>query len=260
MSVQTQIVLLAARLSMGENTREICPVCDGGSTREKSLSITMFEDGIKWKCFRASCGVKGTTMPEDNLCDIPVTTTMVKKSTFEGHTKKLSEFHLQKIETLWSITNPDFWYWTPEYGGRIAMSIRSPKYRHRGWVLRDIRGMARQKALNFINEGEQGLSWYRRHKKGPTVVVEDIPSAVRAEKYMNSVALLGTGIGPDRALEIADYATRPVILALDQDATALSYQMGDMWKLLWDEVKVLPLRRDLKNETEDNLRRILYYE
>ena len=38
--------------------REVCPKCDGGSTREESLSIRPRDDGVitKLSCWRATCG------------------------------------------------------------------------------------------------------------------------------------------------------------------------------------------------------------
>jgi hypothetical protein len=139
------------------------------------------------------------------------------------------------------------------------MSVRSPKDLPRGWILRDIRGNARVKALTYIDEGEEGLSWYKTSPHAPTVLVEDIPSSVRASQYMNAVALLGTGIGLPRALEIAEYASRPIIVALDQDATSLSFKWARKYSLLWGDVMVLPLKKDLKNMTEEELQLCLAF-
>ena len=136
------------------------------------------------------------------------------------------------------------------------MSVYGPKGNHRGWVLRAL-SPSRTKALTFLNEGEEGTSWYKTTPGAPTVLVEDIPSAVRASMYVNSVALLGTGIGADRALEIAEYAPKPIVVALDQDATAMSFRWARKYSLMWEDVKVLPLTRDMKNMTEDELCELL---
>lgn len=129
------------------------------------------------------------------------------------------------------------------------MSILSPKGTHRGWVLRND-GSSQPKALTYVEEGEDALSWYLCHESAPTVLVEDIPSAVRASTYVNAVALCGTGIGSDRASEIAEYATRPIVVALDQDATAKSFEYVKKYNLLWDGPRVLPLKQDIKNMQE----------
>ena len=87
--------------------------------------------------------------------------------------------------------------------------------------------------------------------------MEDIPSAVRASCYTNSIALCGTGIGLTRAEEIAEYAPRPIIVALDQDATAEAFRIARKWALLWGDVKVLPLQKDIKNMEEEDICQLL---
>lgn len=258
MNYKSEIVLLAAAIGVGESNRVLCPACDGGSTHEASLSITREESGaLVWQCFRASCELRGTTDRTGSLIQRPTQELKKPRAVFAGRTQALSKGQLDRIQELWGITDPEHWYWTNDYGGRVAMSIRSPKYLHRGWLLRDIRGTAKVKALTYTEPNEEGLSWYKTSPNAPTVLVEDIPSSVRVSRYMNAVALLGTGIGVDRAIEIGEYSTKPVILALDQDATSLAFKWANRWGLLWGDVIVLPLSKDFKNMTEDELRSTL---
>jgi len=258
MNHKADVELLASNMSLGDTTRELCPRCNGGSKQEKSLSITLSEEGLVWQCFRASCSEKGADtksgfyLPSKSTQE-PVT----KRKRFQGTTVPLNDAMKERIFTMWGITDPPYWYWTNDNGGRVAMSIRSPKYTHRGWVLRDIRGRSQVKALMYVDEGEEGISWYRQHLNAPTVVVEDIPSAARAMRHVNAVALCGTGVGPARAQEIAQYATRPIIIALDQDATADSFKIVNKWALLWGDIKVLPLKRDMKDTEEAELCQLL---
>lgn len=256
MKYNPDILLHAASLKLGENVRVVCPMCGGGSTKEKSLSITLENDGtLKWNCFRAKCeSSRGTTFTYGNQLE-----KAVKKKThvFKGTTEALTDKAKVYIALKWGIKEPpEHWYWTDDYGGRIAMSIRSPMYVHRGWVLRAVNPNSKKKALTFVDEGEQGISWYKTQPQRGTVIVEDIPSAVRASKYINAVALLGTGVGEDRALEIATHAPRPIIMALDQDATELSFKWAQKYKLLWEDVKVYPLKNDIKNMEEDRICRM----
>lgn len=48
------------KISPGSNSHIICPKCGGGSTREKSLSVTIDEDGEGFTaiCHRATCGYR----------------------------------------------------------------------------------------------------------------------------------------------------------------------------------------------------------
>lgn len=251
------IVLLATDLPLGATVHEICPTCEGGSTREKSLAITRNEDGsLVWVCHRATCPERGgTSKGSTNL--IKVASQAPKpRAKFDGVTEPLGEKHLERIQELWGITDPPHWYHAPERN-RVAMSIRSPKYVHRGWVLRDIWGRSQVKALTYIEEGEEALSWYKHNDpSAPTVLVEDIPSAVRAGRYASSVALLGTKMGTDRAMEIAKNANG-IVIALDQDVTAKSFELAQQYALLWGDVTVLPLERDLKDMKEEELCELL---
>lgn len=135
------------------------------------------------------------------------------------------------------------------------MSIRSPQDTHRGWVLRSACDRrVRTKAYTYFEEPDTPkASWYRKRIDGPTVLVEDIPSAVRMAEYYNCAALLGTGVTPSTAEEIAERRTGRVIVALDADATIQSIRLANKWRLLWEDVFVLVLTKDIKDQTEEEL-------
>lgn len=232
----------------GESVRIHCPECNG---TDDTLSISRLEDGtVLYNCYRASCGYRGRS----GSTPYKGTERPAKppKKVWEGIPQPLPEPVVQWISERWGIDSPEHWYYTPEHGGRIAMSVRSPRGLHRGWVLRND-GSRTPKALTYIDEDEEGLSWYLTQPYAPTLLVEDMPSAIRASRYTNAVALLGTGIGESRAHEIAEYAVRPVYVALDQDATSLSFKWARKYSLLWGDVKVLPLKQDLKDMQESEL-------
>ena len=258
MSYYTDIQLEAVDLSLGENKRTTCPACDGGRSQERSLSITLGDDGtLRWQCFRAKCDLGAGTNAKTHIA--PKMQPLVKpKKKFEGTVRDLDSYYREWILKNWGIAEPEHWWYTPDYGGRIAMSVRSPKYLHRGWVLRDITGRARTKALSYIDEGEEGLSWYKVQRNAPTVIVEDIPSAIRASGCgVNAVALLGTSIGTDRAIEIQESAKAGVIIALDNDAISLGFKYAQRYGLLWGSTSVLPLSKDMKNMNDDELKELL---
>ncbi len=265
MSILSDIKLIADSMDLGETVRQVCPSCLGGGTRESSLTVTLFPNNIvKFNCFRNACMTKGSYTRGGSLpyayqdVDEPLAKPKkAKRKKFNGVVLPLTEFEEDWISKAWGIDKAPYWYHTPQFGGRIAMSVRSPTYAHRGWVLRDIYGGVKHKALTYIEDDECPLSWYRTRGKKGTIIVEDIPSAVRASPYINSVALLGVGAGLDRAHEIYRTASRPILIALDQDATDEAFKMLERWGLFWSNAKVLPLKKDLKDMEENKLKTLI---
>ena len=256
MTTFNDIRLLSEQLSPGETLRTTCPACSGGSSGEQSFSITRDDVGIVWVCHRAKCGLTGATN-STTFAGTQSSAPPQSRPKWEGKTYPIPPKVAERIQSLWHLSElPPTWYWTTDKGGRVAMSVLSPSGAHRGWLLRSVSG-AEPKALTYINEGEEGLSWYKTNPDAPTVVVEDIPSAIRAGQHVNAVALLGTGVGMSRAQEISSHSRRPIVVALDQDATDTAFRIARKYALLWGDVKVLPLKQDLKNMEEPCLRQLL---
>lgn len=258
MNFYSDIQLEAADLELGENTRVLCPACRGGQSQELSLSITLGEDSVlRWQCFRSKCDLGAGTNAQSRAA-IHTSPLVKPRKKFEGKVTELDPYYIEWIMKNWGIEGPEHWWYTPEMGGRIAMSVRSPTYVHRGWVLRDIMGQARTKALTYIDNDEEGLSWYKTNLTAPTVVVEDIPSAVRVQQCgANAVALLGTHMGLNRAMEIANNAPQGVVVALDNDALELSFRHAKRYGLIWGSVSVLPLANDFKDMQDKDIKELL---
>ena len=159
----SEIKLLGFNLSEGESMRVICPLCRGGHSHEESLSITRNE-GLVWQCFRAKCGIVGSTNGVAFSKDIALPTKRPRKQ-WDGNTQELPTKIAKRILSLWGIEDPPYWYWTTDYGGRVAMSIRSPRDTHRGWSLRALGRSRGMKALTYANENEEVLSWYKRSEE-----------------------------------------------------------------------------------------------
>lgn len=87
------------------------------------------------------------------------------------------------------------------------------------WTGRAVDG---RKPKYLMPRGSVGACWYRlqRGRRTPVVVVEDVLSAVRVhEAGYNSLAVLGTTVGPTQATLIADF---PVIGWFDGDKAGRS--------------------------------------
>ena len=88
--------------------------------------------------------------------------------------------------------------------------------------------------------------------------VEDIVSAVKAAQYTTTVALGGTHLSEEMVWEITRIADdRPILLALDQDATAKAVKFAKKYAL-WGNFQVIPLSKDIKDTPNDVIKRIVY--
>jgi hypothetical protein len=255
---------LAAILTLLEDAdtvRVVCPYCGGGASAEKSFNATREGESFFWKCFRASCGVSGSTGPNRSITRVRVGSTKRNTSTWEGECEQLSDEWRQFLKakvgfTDWHLTVCGALYAPKEH--RVAFPIFGPMGERRGWVLRSYDPEAYVKALTKPErDDEPCTSHYRtRVGEGHVVVVEDIPSAVRAARYSNAVALNGTGCRVDDAMELAAHY-RHVTWALDKDAVRLSLKWHMKYGGLFNQSEILVLPKDLKDMQEDELEALM---
>jgi len=253
------IILSAEALSLGETARIQCPSCLHG---RPTLSLTRQEDGsIVWNCYRASCSERGAKGGHRMHGTTERTKVAVPDFTpFTGELRNLTDDESAYLEETIGWTKEHQTMARVKYApveSRYAMPIFDPMGIRRGYVLRAYQDGVYNKALTRMDNGEPHLSWYGAHHEGTTtIIVEDIPSAVRAGLYVQSVALCGTGCGPDYALEIARH-TRGVMWCLDADATVLALRLHNKYRGLFHESKVRPIPCDLKDMDEEQLKEIL---
>jgi hypothetical protein len=244
MSVRVHVLSYAPE-GEGETVSQIvCPIC----AREK-LSITRGLDGIVYNCYRASCSARGFIPDSGVLQPHVVRTTrignpylgeIVPLDVEQGACLGFSIDNFLTARPMWSLGTE-----------RIAFPILSPKGSRRGWVLRAYDGRT-PKALTYLNSDELRLSHYQKGKDKIAVIVEDIPSAVKAAKYMSAVALLGTSMDEDAIAELqANYDD--IIIALDKDATRQAIALQRRVALRFNRVDVVLLPMDLKDMEEKDL-------
>jgi hypothetical protein len=256
-----EVRLIAAALEEGEQTREVCPFCQGGSKGERSLNVTITDGLTLYNCHRASCEEGRGAIGTGNRVVRTTRKERVRKITpYEGELEYLDDewvAYLRKTigwhEGHLDIGRPFF---APEEH-RVAFPIFSPMGMRRGWVLRSYQPFDKYKTLTRMDVDEPHLSWYRPNNSPHVVVVEDIPSAVRVAQYTDCVALCGSGCSLDYAMEIAAHY-RNVVWALDADATAHALRLMRQHAMLFDTSRVIVLERDFKDEKEERLMEILY--
>lgn len=250
MSVHSEIRLLAAELEDGENRRVVCPACQGGSSGERSLSISREGGSTVWHCFRASCTQAGGTSQGRKV--VRTTPKQAAPKRLPNKVLPPNEEWREFLRETVGFDNDHLVagrvYVTDD--GHVAYPIIGPMGERRGYVKRRYDGGS-PKALTYLEE-RPGLSWYRNASPLPAVLVEDIPSAIRAARYRTAVALLGTNTTREGIAEIAAHC-RSVVWALDADATVQAIRNCTRNAIWFDESSVMTLTKDLKDMTEEEL-------
>lgn len=101
------------------------------------------------------------------------------------------------------------------------------------------------------------MSWYRRRNQNQLLIVEDIPSAVRAYFHFDGdvMAICGGSVGNDYFPEIAKH-TKNLIWALDEDNTIGAIKLSRKFSLFFESSRAIQLTKDLKNMTEQEIQEV----
>ena len=88
---------------------------------------------------------------------------------------------------------------------------------------------------------------------GSVILVEDIISANKMFPHFPCVALLGVHLNEKKMEYLLQQGVNHVIIALDNDATRQAIRIARKWIV---KLTILPLARDLKDETDERLQEI----
>ena len=84
------------------------------------------------------------------------------------------------------------------------------------------------------------------------MLVEDVPSAIRATPFITCAALLGTNLTSDCLMELRN-RFNVLYIALDEDATLKALAMVKQYRVYFKDVIAVPLKKDIKNCTDTEL-------
>jgi hypothetical protein len=257
MSIRDEIELEGETLSEGDSTYCKCPSCGEGT-----FSITRTDEGnLLYHCFRASCvSNRGGCIGSSNVHATRVGKPRKQRAIFSHATRRLSDVEQLDLQTRLGWKGHHRLSALPHYCDaldRYAFPIIDTLGDRRGWVLRTWDGRT-PKALTYLDSDCPRLSHYaggERHCRS-VVVVEDIPSAVRAAEYHNAVSLQGTACNVTDALEIASMYDH-VIWCLDDDAFTQGLRLQREHSFLFKQSDVIRPRCDLKDMPEAELAQLL---
>lgn len=222
-------------LAEGLSARGVCPGCDGGSSREASLSVRRDDNLLLFKCHRAGCPVRGRVAPDGN---VRIAEHDPGKSRRDGRERydalrkgplpkgveaffqaqyHLNTRHFSRGELRWTTDYSD------EGHGRVVMPVRDSQGTLYGFTARKLDDQRGPKTLSFLDNSRG--SWYKCQEVAPwgerttdLLIVEDQLSAIKASDRINTVALLGTDMSDSFLNEVVDGNYDNVYLALDKDA------------------------------------------
>lgn len=246
------IKLEAATLPGGSRTRIVCPFCKGGSTKEKSLSISRDGDDVFYYCFRANCSARGVIRSNSNgSLVVPATGTPAEvvppiypldEEDFAFFRKKF-ELYDEEIVLLaagkfsrktyaYSVYNHMGYtvgYTDRSYAGRTTKAIMRP----------------RKRAIHYSPS-----AW--EDKSAAIYLVEDQVSAIKLGRHCPAVALLGTWLTPEEACALS-YQTGTLHVCLDPDARVAALRLKRLYGMLFREVHIHTLAKDPKDMTDEEL-------
>lgn len=254
---------LARSLDLHSEGRFICPVCEGGSTRERSLSIRRDLMYANVACFRDSCSLQPFGIRIGGGAPLDFTGT--------GERTPARRRRQEQYEGRVLPAPPDWYEWCPSHircqltdDGRIVIPIFDRTGNRRGDSVRQLKpyNTDMPKSLSLYEEEYSGMAWFRPETmydgEGSTalVVVEDPLSAMRmAYLGYTGVALMGTGISYTRLRELSA-ENRPINLALDADAVLTAVRHARKYSSI-SRLHVHPIYHDVKDMNLQELRNFL---
>lgn len=238
----------------------MCPSCEGGRTKESSLSVSREGDTLKWLCHRASCGFAGCEsllfVPRDINISIP------KKTRTFFSSGPLPTSHYDFLFQMYGIDASA----TDKAGlqitynfctetstpGRIVIPVLTRDLMLRGSNLYAVSPNEIPKSKIVREREVVGMAWFTNPSSDKTIIVEDCYSAIRASKHVNAVALLGTTLSHEGVEELIATNIPKNYLALDNDAFSktLSYVYEYRNKI---KLTAVSLTKDIKNLSEQEL-------
>lgn len=176
---------------------------------------------------------------------------------------------VEKMKEDYDINNHEMilsdWRWAPNQN-RIYIPIRDKDNTRIGCVLRSLDKAVQPKSKIFLFTSHKPLADFhinigKLEYKDVCLIVEDQFSKVRAERYAKAaVALLGTNMNVSKASAIAAVCAkerlRPV-WALDADAFDKSLKFQQEYNTLLPGSAVIKLDKDIKNMSDEAVRRLI---
>lgn len=234
----------------------LCPACQGGGTKEGSLSVSRSGGALLWKCHRASCSFSGSS--GSSFISGPARPSNKRYGRPAGvEVTPLNRADAKFLAARYGLTADACELgglgWTGEgtgtYSRRVCLPIYGPDLKQRGENYRSYQGASPKSIIKLAYEDAIPACWYKWKRKSPLLVItEDQVSAMRVAPHYHSLALLGTHIDDSKANELVDSGKYDrIYLCLDNDATMAAVKLQLKWRDKLPHMVVLGLPLDIKD-------------
>lgn len=234
----------------------LCPWCDGGRTRERSLLAWREGLELRAKCKRAKCG-RGGRWDSVTLGMAPYDPTKVPQAArYVVNTLPLADATVAALGARYRVL-PETMSHFGLRQGPAARACYCPVYgplgESRGWVRRWLDGTLPKVKGYPSHDHPQGapwMGWFSAAVRPPLIVlVEDVFSAMRLwQRDITAVALLGVSLTPAKMAELRRPWVSDIVLALDADAWPLAISGA-----LRFHIHCRRVEPDVKDMTEEQL-------
>lgn len=258
-------------LSLGQTRTIACPCCKNDWAEqgrpsnwrpENSMSVTKEQLGVLYHCFRATCK-RGTGFIQSISAGPRITKKEFTPNEYHYDLRSLSASEEAFLEERFEFSRDTVLAAGVKYNpsrDSFVYPIRDVRGYDVGLVDRDHTGSRRPKAISYFFNDVPRLHFSFTNSqcdyRGDVLIVEDIPSAIKASRFLDSVALLGSHINDDQASHLARIYRRAII-ALDNDAFEKGMRLKNKYEFYFDELLCLYLVKDIKDMSYESIERML---
>jgi hypothetical protein len=255
LSPREKVLLLGRDLPIGTTeNRTLCFFCGGGESKDRSFAVTRVDKlCVKYMCHREKCGKRGSVFLNGGGGEEETKLKVFQPNPIKAPLEGLEFTDLQHLDSKYDL-DLDYvvkagWCRVSENGFNLCMPCISPTGALRGHVVRRVNQYGKKSLQTFKVLDEPWLCWYRTAIRD-IVVVEDQISALKAARFVTSVALLGCDLSQNKVDEIKQVAGKEgrVFLCLDPDAKKKTLEYLQRYRIQFGgNLYGIVLSKDLKD-------------
>lgn len=235
----------------------ICPFCSGGTSHDKSFSVSRSVHTLLYKCHRATCAAKGVYNATRAYTSSDARSDQQRggerRSVYTGKLGELPGEVRETLRTRYFLGDEQVQRaglkWAPTLN-RVWMPCFDHFNKQVGATARSLEKDVVPKTRTYWEEDSYPkLSFYGTLPSHTLLIVEDQLSAIRTSRFVPTASLLGTNLNFNKA-EVLFKVAKRLIVALDKDATSEACNIVRNNGYMFEEIRICSLEKDFKNLTD----------